>query len=86
MTVCEITLFLLLGAFLGVVGQVARVVVGLKKNIDKSSQGESWEKLCLQHPVIFSDFTGHQLFSFGKELIIIINFHRKNAFWNAVHG
>ena len=43
MTVCEITLFLLLGAFLGVVGQVARVVVGLKKNIDKSSQGESWD-------------------------------------------
>lgn len=43
MTVCEVTMFILLGAFLGMVGQVTRVIVGIKKNLDKASQENCWD-------------------------------------------
>jgi uncharacterized membrane protein SpoIIM required for sporulation len=41
MNVFEITTFTLLGAFLGMAGQAARVIVGLKKKYDKSTEGGS---------------------------------------------
>ncbi|OPY59761.1 MAG: hypothetical protein A4E55_00111 [Pelotomaculum sp. PtaU1.Bin035] len=44
MNVFEITTFILLGTILGMAGQAARMVVGLKKKYDEASQGktEDW--------------------------------------------
>lgn len=44
MTIYEVATFLLVGAFLGMVGQMARVIVGLKKLKDKTPSENFWEE------------------------------------------